>query len=423
MRPHVGAKTLARYRQGDLSQRRSSRIGAHLAGCARCRARSEDLAGVTALLASVRPPPMPEHLAARIQAALATEAATQVTRSAEKAPAGEKAAAGAPTPAGTGPAANGRRPRPEAPGHGRRPRLARPGPAVALRALTAAAAVVILAGGIYGLTRLGASSTSSGSAAAPAVPTPASQSVPGGITAIRSGTDYTPGNLSRQVAAQLARHGHSPAVAGPNAGAPGGHRVVDAGLLGLVEVRDVGFDAVNQSSDPSDFLVGRGGVGAGPVVDPVDGGGQSFPGAQQIVEVGLQVGQERDVGAEVIAADAAEPDRAGSAAGFDVGRFGACAVGDGDLADGVAGAFGFQQQVRVTPDPVAVPVETERGDPVDGRAATVFTDAVVAPGHGIAAVIEQFGQHVDGDTGIGVALGVAVPCLRRDRVRSGSCCI
>ena len=30
MRPHVGAKTLARYRQGDLSQRRSSRIGAHL---------------------------------------------------------------------------------------------------------------------------------------------------------------------------------------------------------------------------------------------------------------------------------------------------------------------------------------------------------------------------------------------------------
>jgi hypothetical protein len=223
MRPHVGAKTLARYRQGDLSQRRSSRIGAHLAGCARCRARSEDLAGVTELLASVRPPPMPEHLAARIQAALATEAATQVTRSADKAPAGEKAAAGAPTPAGTGPAANGRRPRPEAPGHGRRPRLARPGPAVALRALTAAAAVVILAGGIYGLTRLGASSTSSsaGSAAAPAVPAPASQSVPGGSTAIRSGTDYTPGNLSRQVAAQLARHGHSSAVAGPNAGAPG----------------------------------------------------------------------------------------------------------------------------------------------------------------------------------------------------------
>jgi hypothetical protein len=225
MRPHVGAKTLARYRQGDLSQRRSSRIGAHLAGCARCRARSEDLAGVTALLASVRPPPIPEHLAARIQAALATEAATRVTPSAGKAPADEKAAAAAPAPAGTGPggtgpAANGRRPRPEVPGHGRRPRLARP--AVALRALAAAAAVVLLAGGIYGLTRLGASSTSSsaGSAAGPAVPAPASQSAPGSITAIRSGTDYTPGNLSSQVAAQLARRGRNGAVAGPNATSP-----------------------------------------------------------------------------------------------------------------------------------------------------------------------------------------------------------
>ena len=165
----------------------------------------------------------------------------------------------------------------------------------------------------------------------------------------------------------------------------------------------------DQSPDAGDLLVGGGGVGAGPVVDPVDGGGQPFPGAQQIVEVCLQVGQERDVGAEVIAAGAAEPDRAGSAAGFDVGWFGAGAVGDGDLADGVAGAFGFQQQARITPDPVAVPVETERGDGVDGGAATVLADAVVAAGHRIAAVIEQFGQHVDRDTGIGVTLGIAVP--------------
>ena len=188
-----------------------------------------------------------------------------------------------------------------------------------------------------------------------------------------------------------------------------GDCVVDVGSFGVVDAGDVGFDAVDQPPDPGDFLVGGGGVGAGPVVDSVDGGGQSFPGAQQIVEVCLQVGQERDVGAEVIAADAAETDRAGPAAGLDVGRFGAGAVGDGDLADGVAGAFGFQQQVRITPDPVAVPVETECGDPVDGRAATVLTDAVVAPGHGIAAVIEQFGQHVDRDTGISVSLGIAVP--------------
>jgi hypothetical protein len=241
MRPHVGAKTLARYRQGDLSPRRSSRIGAHLTGCARCRARSEDLAGVTTLLASVRPPPIPEHLEARIQAALATEAAARATRSGEKALPGEKAPADErPTAAaqgGTGPDANGRRPRREEPAHGRRPRLGRPVPAVAL---AAAAAVVVLAGGIYGLTRLGAGSTSSssaGSAAAPEASAPAAGAgqparAPGPaltyrhaggtgtIIAVSTGTDYTPGNLSGQVAAQLDKHGRAAAVAGPKVHSP-----------------------------------------------------------------------------------------------------------------------------------------------------------------------------------------------------------
>jgi hypothetical protein len=74
----------------------------------------------------------------------------------------------------------------------------------------------------------------------------------------------------------------------------------------------------------------------------------------------VQVGQVGDVGAEVVAAGAAEPDRAGAAAGPDVGRFGAAAVGDGDLPDGVSGVLGFQQRGGVAPDPVAVPVELRR---------------------------------------------------------------
>ena len=252
MRPHVGAKTLARYQQGDLTARRNARIGAHLARCARCRARSEDLAGVTTLLASVHPPPIPQHLTARIQAALANEAAARAARPGEQArpeearPGEKPAAAAAPAstgPAGTGPAANGRHPRQEMPRPGRRPRLPRLGPAVTLRALAAAAAVVLLAGGVYGLIRLGAgftSSSSAGSAAAPAVPGPSSQSLSGGITAIRSGTDYTPGNLGSQVAAQLARHGRSPALAGPNSAGPehspaaaaGGQAGIPGGLPG-----------------------------------------------------------------------------------------------------------------------------------------------------------------------------------------------
>ena len=67
-------------------------------------------------------------------------------------------------------------------------------------------------------------------------------------------------------------------------------------------------------ADPADFLLGRGGCGAGPVVDAA-GGGEPFAGAEQVVEVGGQVGQVGDVGAEVVAAGAAEPERAGAAAG------------------------------------------------------------------------------------------------------------
>src|SRR5260370_1137041 len=75
MTRHIGAETLARFRQGDLSPRRNARIRAHLGGCARCSDLNEDLAGVTTLLAGAQPPPIPAHLAARIQTALATGAA------------------------------------------------------------------------------------------------------------------------------------------------------------------------------------------------------------------------------------------------------------------------------------------------------------------------------------------------------------
>src|SRR5260370_42214771 len=94
MTRHIGAETLARFRQGDLSPRRNARIRAHLGGCARCSDLNEDLAGVTTLLAGAQPPPIPEHLAARIQTALATEAARRVA----------PAAGGARDPAGGPPA-------------------------------------------------------------------------------------------------------------------------------------------------------------------------------------------------------------------------------------------------------------------------------------------------------------------------------
>src|SRR5258708_1065769 len=163
--------------------------------------------------------------------------------------------------------------------------------------------------------------------------------------------------------------------------------------------------------------MGGGSAGAGPVVDSVDGGGQAFPGAQQVVQVGSEVGQVGHIGAEVVAAGAAEPDGARAAAGGDVGRLGAPAVGDGDLADRVPGMLGIQQRPHVSPDPVAVPVELHGGNLVDGFAAAVFADPVVAQRGVDVAVVHQVTQHIGGDPGVGVTLGVGMPvAVRHDLV-------
>jgi len=76
----------------------------------------------------------------------------------------------------------------------------------------------------------------------------------------------------------------------------------------------------------------------------------------------------------VVAAGAAEPVGAGVAAGLDVGWLGAAAERDGDLADGAAGVLGVQQGPGLVPDPVAVPVELNGGEPVDGLAAAFLAD-------------------------------------------------
>jgi hypothetical protein len=229
---HADAETLARYRHEDLSRRRASRIRAHLAGCARCRALDEDLAGVTALLADAQPPPMPEHLAARIQTAIAAEAARRVALPAQAASAApDAAAAGEARQAGTEPAGTGV-PDGRAARHGRhgrdRTRQRRPGFAspVALRAMAAAAAVVVLAGGGYEIAQhVGGSSSpserTSGSAAHSQqgpISAPAAGPAPlhrlsylhaghTDVPVVESGTNYIAATLNGQVRSALARYG------------------------------------------------------------------------------------------------------------------------------------------------------------------------------------------------------------------------
>jgi anti-sigma factor ChrR (cupin superfamily) len=145
MTRHIGERTLARFGQGDLSTRRSVRIRAHLTGCSRCRELNEDLAGVTTLLADMQTPPMPEHLSARIQTALAAEATRRAGVTATASSAGtETDGAAAPTSRHSAPRHERRQ------SHGQRqPRAFRLSSPVALRTMAAAAAAVVLAGGGY----------------------------------------------------------------------------------------------------------------------------------------------------------------------------------------------------------------------------------------------------------------------------------
>jgi len=221
MRPHVSAETMARYRQGDLNQRRTSHISTHLAGCDRCSALSRDLGGVTRLLASASPPPMPDDLTARITRAIAAESAR---RPAEAQTAQAPAAPRRHTP--------------------RRSRLPHVTPRLALGGLAAAAALVVVAGGLYKV--VGSSSSSAGSASAsapsaahsgpapaanePMVPAPTSgpalQYEHGGreknITPISTGTNFTPAGLTSQITAEVRKYGAEFTKTGSNAGVLGG---------------------------------------------------------------------------------------------------------------------------------------------------------------------------------------------------------
>ena len=64
---HLDTDVLAEFRAGLITGRRGARIGAHLAGCDRCTALDEQLAGVSSLLASVPAPAMPDSVARRLR--------------------------------------------------------------------------------------------------------------------------------------------------------------------------------------------------------------------------------------------------------------------------------------------------------------------------------------------------------------------
>src|SRR5215470_12745879 len=239
MRGHPDGETIAAFREDLLPARKAARIAAHLAECPRCAEVDAQLAAVTAALARSPTPPMPASLTARIDAALAAEAAARSAAGASPADAdmawgaagADRAASPAAHPhrgAGTGPGHSG-------PGHtgpgrggpGRRAGRPRAGSRLSLRIAAVTAAVVVLAGGGYAIVRVvsaGGQGTSSGSSSAAAsgnaanrpsgsalAPEAAPRIPTEGLPLVASGTRYRPGQLPAQVAAVLKRypaHGH-----------------------------------------------------------------------------------------------------------------------------------------------------------------------------------------------------------------------
>jgi hypothetical protein len=193
---HPDTDVLAEFHAGLVTGRRRRRISAHVTGCDRCAGLGDQLAGVSALLAAVPPPAMPDPVRQRLDAALAAEAEGRA----------------APGRAG-GDAQPGRAPGAQ---RGRRSvwRL------VPVRVLAPAAVLLAAAG--FGLSQIGGGTSPvvTGSATAPhALPSPSAASVKGAasrgeanprlgvgavnVSVVTASTDYQRATIRQQLETQL----------------------------------------------------------------------------------------------------------------------------------------------------------------------------------------------------------------------------
>jgi len=206
---HPDSGVLAEFRAGLINGRRGARISAHLATCEHCAGLCHRLAEVSVLLAAAPAPVMPDRVARRLDGVLAAEAEQR----------DDSERAGDPRSRGR---VAGSRPNGTRPGRHWNGRL------VALRVLAPAAAAVLLAAGGYGLSQIGASSSTESTAAS--APSAAARSVvPRAASASRaearpeiqvpsfqvviSRTDYRLATLRQQLEHELLLHSRK--AAGP----------------------------------------------------------------------------------------------------------------------------------------------------------------------------------------------------------------
>jgi hypothetical protein len=218
---HPDSEILAEFRAGLITGRQGARISAHLAACERCTGQCDELAGISVLLAAVPAPVMPDAVAQRLETVLAAEAATRASSERAVDPRSPDRASldrASLDRSGSAP------PRRDSQHRHRDFRL------VALRVL-APAAVVLLAAGGYGLSRIvggspGTQASASSASARSAVVRPTASGLPAEGSASRSGNlpavaapanfgvvasqnDYQRGTLQRQLTGELARHSAS----------------------------------------------------------------------------------------------------------------------------------------------------------------------------------------------------------------------
>jgi hypothetical protein len=216
---HPDSEILAEFRAGLVTGRHGARISAHLAACERCAGLCDELAGISALLAAVPAPALPDAVAQRLEDVLAAEVAQRNYS--------ERTVADAAPDRTTSP----------------RPRRHWNFRLVAQRVLAPAGALAVLAAGGYGLSLIGSGSTSSGAASAASAPTvsspvqhgPAAMPSSGATSrhaafpaaggslvfeVVTSRTDYLRRTLGQQLASELQRQARGNLVGPRPASAP-----------------------------------------------------------------------------------------------------------------------------------------------------------------------------------------------------------
>ncbi len=243
---HLDTDVLAEFRAGLITGRRGAKIAAHLAGCDRCTVLDDKLAGVSVLLASVPAPPMPDSVAQRLEVVLAAE----VTRRNDYAERGEVDRPGESA----------------APG---RPARVRGFRLATWRVLVpAGAAVVLLAGGGYGLSRVvggpGSPTTVAGAAGVPSSSSSSSSAAAGSAAKAASGAeppahsqlkpqivDLLPTTLRQHVETELRLPPASRSTKATNSGVLGCvHLLAGSAPLELVE-------SVRYEGQPATIIVAR----------------------------------------------------------------------------------------------------------------------------------------------------------------------